>query len=616
MSSLARLFFRLLFAPLIWFVYRIRKTGRERIPVTGGVLLLSNHVSYIDSFIIYLAAPRPVRFVVLEKYTGVPAIAWFLRLFGAIPIQPGKAKEAITRTVEALRDGDVVCLFPEGGLTRLGVTVEFQKGFELIARKAQCPVVPVYMDGLWNSIFSFERGRYFRKWPRRLPCPLQVAFGFPIPPEEAKLEAVRLAIWELSGEAFAMRRELEGPLEGALIRSLKTRRRETLFAEYGKNGGREWSRADTLGLATAMARRWMNHHSELGDRIGILLPPGPMSSVIHLGLFLAGKTPVNLPFTIHQSETEALANAIAPLGIRTVITSRAFMPHLIDFWQGDEGVFIDLKAAISPPGSLLSLSERVRAHLEPTWLTCWRLDLTQRNPAREAVGLVACPHGEANFLTATALHRNALQVIAANFVQPDERIFTEDSLSRPEGLLLGCWVPALGRGRAVCRSLSMRDDFDMLEQAISGQEVTLLAGSEEFFHKIGEPIQVDSVKYGILFGPVNERGIEEEENRLELPLARSWSHRGEIVAMSRPDPDYGNVLIHLAQRGRQEKSVGRLLPGFAAKIAEGRIWLKFHKIREGGGEWIAGPEALEIAPDGLIFLRETESNGSSPLPHH
>lgn len=603
MSFLARWFFRLLFAPLIWFLYRMRTAGRERVPATGGVLLLSNHVSYIDSFILYLTSPRPVRFVVLEKYTGVRAIAWFLRLFGAIPIQPGKAKEAITRTVEALRKGDVVCLFPEGGLTRLGVTVEFKKGFELIVKKAGCPVVPVYMDGLWNSIFSFERGRYFKKWPRHLPCPLQVAYGFPIPVGEATVESVRLAVWEMSVEAFAMRREFDEPLECALVRSLKRRRREALFAEYGKNGGRRWSRGDTLGLATAMARRWMNHRSEPGDRIGILLPPGPMSSVIHLGLFLAGKTPVNLPFTIHQTETEALANAIAPLGIRTVITSRAFMPHLIDFWQGDEGVFVDLKEAIAPPGSLLSLGERIRAALEPTWLTCWRLDLTRRAPDREAVGLVTGPDGEVHFLSAAALHRNARQVISAGFVAPEERIFTEDSLSRPEGLLLGCWVPVLGRGRAVCRSFSMRADFDTLEEAIAEEEATLLAGSEAFFKGIAKPVGGHSVRYGMVFGPVHPGELEEEEKRLALPLARAWSHGGGIVAMSCPDPDYGNARIHLAQRGREAGSVGRLLPGFAAKIAGGRIWLKGHRSPDPGEEWIAGPEAAEIAPDGLLFLR-------------
>jgi acyl-[acyl-carrier-protein]-phospholipid O-acyltransferase / long-chain-fatty-acid--[acyl-carrier-protein] ligase len=606
MSSFARLFFRLLFSPVIWFHYRIRKTGLDRVPRYGGVLLLSNHVSYIDAFIIYVSSPRPVRFVVLEQFTRAKGIAWFVNLFGGIPIRPEKAKEAITRTVEALKAGGVVCLFPEGGLTRLGVTAEFKKGFELIARRAECPVVPVYMDGLWPSIFSFERGRYFNKWPRRLPCPLQVAFGHPIPAAEATVEKVRSAIWEMSGEAYAMRRDFDEPLECGLIRSLKCHRRRTLFAEYGKSGGREWSRAYTLGLATAMARRWMNHPSEPGDRIGILLPPGPMSSVINLGLFLAGKTPVNLPFTINQHETEALANVIAPLGIRTVITSRAFMPHLIDFWQGDEGVFIDLKAVISPPGSLMAMFERIRAFIEPTWLTCWRLDLTKRDPGREAVGIVTRPGETAVFLSATALFRNARRVISANFVQPDDVLFTEDYLSSPEGLLLGCWVPALGWGSAVCRSFSMREDFDTLEKALLEQGVTLIAGSGKFFKAINNTVGVRSVKYGILFGPANQWDIADWEKMLDIPLARAWAFGGQIVSMSRPDPDYGDVVVHLTQRGRDPKSVGRLLPGFAAKLEDERLWLNLYNIPDRSGKWIAGPKGTEIAPDGLIFLRDVD----------
>ena len=119
MKSLARAFFYYAFGPFIWLIYRMKRIGTENVPRTGGVLLLSNHVSYIDSFIIYLTCPRPVRFVILEDYMKVKPIAWFLRLFGAIPIRPEKAKEALVRTAAALAEGDVVCLFPEGGLTRL-----------------------------------------------------------------------------------------------------------------------------------------------------------------------------------------------------------------------------------------------------------------------------------------------------------------------------------------------------------------------------------------------------------------------------------------------------------------------------------------------------------------
>ncbi|MEM6915454.1 MAG: 1-acyl-sn-glycerol-3-phosphate acyltransferase, partial [Verrucomicrobiota bacterium] len=131
MKYLARLFFRITMLPFVQLFYRVRRTGVGFVPRQGGVLLLPNHVSYIDSFIIYLTCPRPVRFVILEDYMRVKAIAWFLKLFGAIPIRKTHAKEAIHRTVAALEEGDVVCLFPEGGLTRLGVIYEFKKGFEL-----------------------------------------------------------------------------------------------------------------------------------------------------------------------------------------------------------------------------------------------------------------------------------------------------------------------------------------------------------------------------------------------------------------------------------------------------------------------------------------------------
>ncbi|MEX2579095.1 MAG: 1-acyl-sn-glycerol-3-phosphate acyltransferase [Verrucomicrobiales bacterium] len=604
MKSIARLFFRVLFAPLVMLVYRVRRTGEDRMPATGGVLLLSNHVSYIDSFIMYVACPRPVRFVVLENYVKNPAIGWFLKLFGGIPIRPSNAREAINRTVEALEEGTVVCLFPEGELTRLGVTTQFKKGFEIIARRSGCDVVPAYMDGLWGSIFSFERDRFFKKWPRRLTCPLQVAFGEPIPAAEATTETVRRAIWEVSVEAFATRRELESPLEVALVKGLKRNRRRSFMVEYGKNGRREWSRANTLGLATAMARHWMKHPHEPEDRIGVLLPPGPMPAVINLGLFLAGKSPVNLPFTIDAAETEAIADTIADLGIRTVITSRAFMPHLVDFWRGDEGVFIDLKSVLSLPGKGMTLLERMRAFAEPAWLACWRLDLNKRDRTREAVVMVPGPEEKPIVLNSLDLFKNSLQVISANFVQRDEIVFSDDSLCRPSGLALACWSPMLGTGKVVSRSLSLQGDLSTLEQAVREEGVTLIAGQSEFFSNVASPLGAESLKYGVVFGSANPEEIEAWEEAAGIPLARALACRGRVVAMSRTDPNPANLGVHAPQQGRDPNAVGRPLPGIAVKTEEGRLWLKFDPPWEDGGSWVEGPPDAEITPEGFVVIRE------------
>lgn len=615
MKFLAQWFFRATLLPVVQLLYRVRRTGVGFVPREGGVLLLSNHVSYLDSFIIYLTSPRPVRFVVLEHYVkNVKAIGWFLKLFGAIPIRPQNAKEAISRTVSALNEGDVVCLFPEGGLTRLGVLGEFKKGFQLIARKADCPVVPVYMDGLWSSIFSFERGKYFGKRPNGWTCPLQVAFGRPIPAKEATPESVKQGVQEASIEAFALRRDLDKPIEKALIRGLKRKRRQPFHIEYAKTGPRVWSRAYTLGLATAMARRWMNDSPDKSDtgRVGILLPPGPMTVVINYGLTLAGKVPVNLPFTIDQRETEAVARAIAPLGIRTVITSRAFMSHLMDFWHGDEGTFIDMKSVVTGSGPGIMLMERLRAYLEPAWLTSWRLDLKARQKNREAVGLVRRPGDEPLMLNADQLHRNALQVSAAHFIQQDEVVFSEQSLSSPGGLTTRCWSPAFSKGRVVSRSFSLQEDFDTMERAILEQSASVVIGTAKFFSGIDQPLSISSIRYGIIFGRANQWNLEDWEETLEIPLARAWDFDGRVVSMSRTDPDIDERPRHAVQIGRLPKSVGRLLPGIAAKLDDGQIFLRFEPVGdpargpESAKEWAPGPREAEIDSVGFLILRNAD----------
>tara|TARA_R110002096_G_scaffold87448_4_gene200689 strand:- start:3182 stop:5023 length:1842 start_codon:yes stop_codon:yes gene_type:complete len=608
MKSLFRLFLRATLLPPVQLLYRVRRIGTGFVPREGGVLLIGNHVSYIDCFIVFLACPRPVRFVVLESYTKTKGVGWFLNLFGGIPIRPNYAREAIQRTVDALKEGTVVCVFPEGGLTRHGALGEFKKGFEIIARKSECAVVPFYMDGLWNSIFSYERGCYFKKRPNGWTCPIQVAFGRPIRHTEATAERVKQAVMEQSIEAFCGRRDFEVPLEKAVIRSLKRKRRDSLFVEYGKNGPRDMSRANTLGMATSMARRWMNQPPEPGDRVGIMLPPGPMASVINLGLFLAGKTPVNLPFSLDQKELEATARSVAPLGIRTVITSRAFMPHLIDFWQGDEGVFIDMQSVTSTPGSPMALFERIRAVLEPAWLTCWRLDLNNRPLDREAVGMVPTPGEDPVLLNAMELHRNAIQVRAADFLRPTAAVFIEESLSRPEGLTLGCWTAVLSQGKVTCRSFALRDDYAVLERSILEQEVTLVVGSRPFFAGVEQSLSIRSIQYGVLFGPANLWEIEEWEERLDFPIARAWSCQGRIVSMSRTDPNDKATAHHKAQQGRLPKSVGRVLPGMAVEIEDYQLKFRFDPVgsEDSRGVWLAGPRNAEMNPEGFLFFPEAE----------
>ena len=187
-------------------VYRVRVEGMENIPETGGAMLVSNHVSWADGILLGLACPRHVRMIAYAPYFEGRWIGWFARAAGIIPVQPGRGRSfrAIRAAREALREGDLVCIFPEGGLTRTGQMQDFQPGFLSMMKGTAAPVVPVYLGGLWGSIFSFEGGRFFWKWPRRLPYPVTIHFGRPMP-ATADVARVRQAVEQLGIQAMQQR---------------------------------------------------------------------------------------------------------------------------------------------------------------------------------------------------------------------------------------------------------------------------------------------------------------------------------------------------------------------------------------------------------------------------
>ena len=145
---------RIVLARTIGMGYKVKVSGLQNLPSKGGVLLLGNHVSFIDWAIIGISSPRKVRFVMHKKYYNKWYLRKFLHLLGCIPIAPGESKVALKTVNRALNNGEVVCLFPEGALTKDGKVKEFKKGFEHAAKNANGVIVPFYLDGLWGTKFS------------------------------------------------------------------------------------------------------------------------------------------------------------------------------------------------------------------------------------------------------------------------------------------------------------------------------------------------------------------------------------------------------------------------------------------------------------------------------
>ena len=186
-------------------IYKVKVVNPERVPASGGVLILPNHVSYVDALIIGVASPRFVRFVIWDELYHIKFLTGFLRLVGTVPISATRAKDGVRSVATALKEGGMVALFPEGQITRLGTVNELKKGFEIMARQGSARVVPMYLDGLFGSVTSFHGGFFFKKRPKRLRCPVHVYFGEPMDAKAATAVAVREALVNLSAEAFLLR---------------------------------------------------------------------------------------------------------------------------------------------------------------------------------------------------------------------------------------------------------------------------------------------------------------------------------------------------------------------------------------------------------------------------
>ena len=189
---------------LIHSVYRLRARGLDNIPDTGAAVLACNHVSYVDALVIAAECRRPIRFIMDHKIFKIPVLSFVFRQSRAIPIAPAsedpeRLNRAYDEVQSALRDGDLIGIFPEGKLTPDGELQPFKSGIKRIVDATPVPVVPLALRGLWGSLFSRSRGRAFMKKPRGPFSRIELAAGKPIPADEVTPEAIQAVVGALRG---------------------------------------------------------------------------------------------------------------------------------------------------------------------------------------------------------------------------------------------------------------------------------------------------------------------------------------------------------------------------------------------------------------------------------
>jgi acyl-[acyl-carrier-protein]-phospholipid O-acyltransferase/long-chain-fatty-acid--[acyl-carrier-protein] ligase len=320
LARLPNFLVRLVLYLLTNVIYRIEISGDEHIP-RRGALFVANHVSWVDALLVGTASDRMIRFLMFRPYYEIPAFRWFFRRMRAIPIAAGDSKEkreeSFAQAREEIRRGHVVCIFAEGAITRTGNLLRFRRGFEEIARDLDAPIVPVCLDGVWGSLFSWERGRLLFKWPRQLPFHVRVLFGAPLPGTAHAIE-VRQAIQQLSVEAFRLRKARQRPLEEEFVRTARRFWRRSFLRD---GAGRGLSFGQTLVRSVVLSRVLTAPRAT--ERIGLVVRTDVPGAVATLAAMWAGRTPVPLDADAGATRLRAQIDAV---GLDTVLVD----PGLVD----------------------------------------------------------------------------------------------------------------------------------------------------------------------------------------------------------------------------------------------------------------------------------------------
>lgn len=191
---------------LIHTVHRVRTIDADRIPAEGAAVLVCNHVSYVDAIVIGAASPRPIRFVMDHRIFKLPLLGWIFRTARAIPIAPAKEdpwlmEKAYVDIAQALHEGDLVCIFPEGRLTSTGEINEFKGGVAKIVERTKVPVIPMALRGLWGHLLSRSGDNVFeRAFRTGLRSRLALAVGTPVAPHDVTPEGLKERVLALRGD--------------------------------------------------------------------------------------------------------------------------------------------------------------------------------------------------------------------------------------------------------------------------------------------------------------------------------------------------------------------------------------------------------------------------------
>ncbi len=571
---------RLIVVLITRLIYRIRVVGMENIPMEGPALIVSNHVSWADAVVLMATQQRRIRFVMDKTIYSNPWLGWVFRLGRMIPIsqEPKQIISAIRQARQALEEGYLVCIFAEGMLTRTGMLGRFHAGFEKIVRDTDYPVIPTYLGGLWGSILSHYHGRLMSAWPQRLPCPVCVHFGRPMP-SESSVRDIRWAIEELSVDYFSSRYSNQHSLGQTLIQAARKRWNQPCLSD---TAGKRLTFGRTLIAAAALADKIETLTA--GQRnLGIFLPPSVAGALANYAAALLNKTVVNLSYTASDSDRACMVETAE---IKTVLTSRTFLDKLGFRADTLPGVLFieDLLAAVSD-------GDKRKAFLKARFWPADKLARIPRNFSADETAVILFSSGSSGRPKGVELtHCNIQSDIECALTV--FKIFKSDKLCgvlpffHSFGLTCTLWLPLIA-GVPAC-FVSNPLDGKLVGETIAAEKATLLFATPTFLLNYlcrCRPEDFKTIRF-IVAGAekLKTKLIDAFEEKFGIRPCEGYgaTECSPLIAFNIPDVEIDGV----RQIGTKEGTVGHTIPGLAVKVLD-----------------VETGRPVELGQPGLLFVK-------------
>ena len=556
---------RLVLWMLTHTLYRIRIVGQDHVPLRGPALLVCNHVSFVDALLVGASMSRFVRFMMHQAYYDSKYFGWLFRLMQAIPVAGGNrqaVRQALEQAREALQQGHIVCIFAEGAITRTGNLLPFKRGFERIIDGLDVPLIPVHLDRVWGSIFSFKDGRSVWKWPSRLPYPVTVSFGAPLP-ASTTAEQARQAVLELGAAAVAYRRSRWDFLHLRFIATAKHLWSRLCLAD---SSGRRLTFGEAL-VGSMLLARWLRRQHPHDSTIGLLLPASVGGALANIAVLLAGKTPVNLNFT---AGPEAMSAAIQQCNIQTLLTSRQFLHKAkLDTRPG----MVYLEEVLPQLSRWQKAGAFLAARLLPTrWLQRY---YKPRRSTPQSLATVVFSSGSTGTPKGVMLsHHNVVSNI-----ESVAQIFTLTShdcllgvlpLFHSFGFTITLWFPLLTGIGVVYHPNPM--DARTIGELVQTHRATMLISTPTFCQMYLRQCPAEAfttLRYAIVGAEKLRPALAQDfQQKYGVALLEGYgcTEMGPVVAVNIPD------VVQDGQRGHKPGSVGHPIPGVVARVVHPETW--------------------------------------------